>query len=144
MKHMIDDTNNLWVGLIKGITNLSVFFLSTLKAQGSSDPKNQRRRISRGCGFGPRTSTATTWPLRAPASEVLYYGLPIEQRKTNAKLLHPYSDRRLSTASSLRPPKDTTMTHKSQKYMSDMRYRYQHTLFTPHSPAASPPPQVTS
>lgn len=53
-------------------------------AQGSTDPKNQRRRTSKGCGFGPRTSTVTTWPLRAPASEDWNY--PAEQG-TNAKLL---------------------------------------------------------
>ncbi|CAF90730.1 unnamed protein product, partial [Tetraodon nigroviridis] len=34
-------------------------------ARGSTDPKSQRKRTNRGFGFGPRTSTATIWPLHA-------------------------------------------------------------------------------
>lgn len=69
-----------WINLL--LLCVCVCFMQVI--QGSTDPKSQRRRTSRGCGFGPRTSTATTWPLRAPASKD--WNLPVNP-ETNAKLL---------------------------------------------------------
>lgn len=149
---------------MKGITIFLFFSLYSQVAQGSTEPKNQRRRTSRGCGFGPRTSTVTTWPLRAPASEDWNYGLPIEQR-TNAKLLAAaapiiltddyHEPHHLPTCLPARPRTPPTPCPPGHNHDSQVRHYKNicltydisintlNTCFMPLPPAASPPAAVT-